>query len=65
MQQRIPKSVNLLITSNIVDAGGVPGSIHLLIFSLDVVIDHTITQLSLYCLCNSRSLFMIVDFVNT
>ncbi len=46
--QRIPASLNLFITLNIANAGGVPGSTIRLIFSLQVVIDHTKKQLSLY-----------------
>ncbi len=47
--QQIPASQNLFITLNVADAGGVPGSVIRLTFSLQVVIDHTIKQLSLYC----------------
>jgi hypothetical protein len=62
---RIPASTNLLISANIEDAGGVPGSITRLTFSLHVVIDQTKKQLSLYLWCKGRSLDIIVDFVKT
>jgi hypothetical protein len=59
----MPEPVNFLIVENIEFAGGVPGSITRLIFSSDVVIDQTKKQLSLYLLCNSKSLDIMVDFV--
>jgi hypothetical protein len=61
--QRTPSSINLSINVKIEDAGGVPGSMRRLILSLQVVIDQTIKQLSLYFLCSSKSLDIMVDFV--
>src|SRR3569833_565802 len=54
--QFMPASVNLLMIENIWFAGGVPGSIIRLIFSLHVVIDQTKKQLSLYLWCKDKSL---------
>jgi hypothetical protein len=48
---------------DIIMTGGVPGSMRCLILSLQVVIDQTIKQLSLYFLCSSKSLDIMVDFV--
>ena len=60
-----PASINFFINLNIETAGGVPGSTSLRIFSLHVVIDQTIKQLSLYFSCNSKSRNIRLDFVNT
>src|SRR5689334_14554777 len=63
--QHTPAVVNFFIASNILSAGGVPGSTLRLIRSLHVVIDQTTKQLCRYLLCNSRSLSIIVDLVKT
>jgi hypothetical protein len=46
----IPASLNFSMTENKECTGGVPGSMMRLIASFEVVMDHTIKQLSLYCL---------------
>lgn len=62
--QDTPASVNFFIAEKRESAGGVPGSISRLVFSLHVVIDQTKKQLSLYLLCSSRSLDIRLDLVN-